>query len=108
LSGQSQSVFWRNNDGRLKSGLPDGTHICIPKIPIWVYFGRPLNEKCWYILWQFAIVYGNVYLACLFGIFCCQSVYFSRFGMFYQGKSGNHASIEAITHRQPFFRAVVI
>jgi hypothetical protein len=25
--------------------------ICILKIQIWVYFGGPLNGKCWYILW---------------------------------------------------------
>jgi hypothetical protein len=26
-----------------------------PKIPIWVYFGGPWNEKCWYILRLFGI-----------------------------------------------------
>jgi hypothetical protein len=25
------------------------------KIPIWVYFGRPWNGKCWYALWLFGI-----------------------------------------------------
>jgi hypothetical protein len=44
-------------------GLPDGT-----KIPIWVYFGGPLNEKCLYILWPFCI-------------FCSLLMYFSRYGM---------------------------
>jgi hypothetical protein len=28
-----------------RPGLPDGTHIFIPKIPIWVYFGGPWNWK---------------------------------------------------------------
>jgi hypothetical protein len=32
------------------TGLPDGVYICKPKIPIWLNFGGPFNEKCWYIL----------------------------------------------------------
>jgi hypothetical protein len=31
-----------------------------PKIPIWVYFGGPWNEKCWYILCPFGIIYGQL------------------------------------------------
>jgi hypothetical protein len=27
----------------LNSGLPDGTYIYIPKTPMWVNFGGPLN-----------------------------------------------------------------
>jgi hypothetical protein len=38
-----------------KAGLPD-VFVFKPKIPIWVNFGGPENEKCWYILWSF----GNV------------------------------------------------
>jgi hypothetical protein len=30
-----------------------------PKILIWVYFGRPRNGKCWYILWPLGIHCGN-------------------------------------------------
>jgi hypothetical protein len=26
-----------------------------PKIQIWINFGGPWNEKCWYILWPFGI-----------------------------------------------------
>jgi hypothetical protein len=33
-------------------GLPDGTYVCIPKIPIWAYFGGPWNGKCCYIFGQ--------------------------------------------------------
>jgi hypothetical protein len=44
-------------------GLPDDTYVCIPKIPIWVYFGGPCNKKClyiycmaiWNILWPLGI-----------------------------------------------------
>jgi hypothetical protein len=28
--------------------LPDGTYIFIPRVPIWEYFGRNWNGKCWY------------------------------------------------------------
>jgi hypothetical protein len=70
------------------------THIFIPKIIPknlgtfltaleWKMLGLILNGHweyvftgIWYILWQF----GKV---------CCPLVYFSRFGMFYQEKSGN-------------------
>jgi hypothetical protein len=33
---------------RNQSGLPDGTYIFKPKIPIQVYFGGPRSWKCWY------------------------------------------------------------
>jgi hypothetical protein len=33
----------------LAAGLPDGVHICKPKIPICIYFGGLWNGKCWYI-----------------------------------------------------------
>jgi hypothetical protein len=38
-------------------GLPDGTYLLEPKMPIWVNFGGPYtyNGKCWYILWLFGI-----------------------------------------------------
>jgi hypothetical protein len=29
-----------------RTGLPDGVHIFIPKIPLWVSFERPWNRKC--------------------------------------------------------------
>jgi hypothetical protein len=41
------------------AGLPDGIHICIPKISIWEYFGGPCNVKCWYILMPFGSFYGR-------------------------------------------------
>jgi hypothetical protein len=44
------------------TGLPDG--IFKPKIPTWVNFGGPLNEKCWYVLCPFRIHY--VHLVCIF------------------------------------------
>jgi hypothetical protein len=31
----------------------------VPKIQIWVYFGRPWNGKSWYILWPFWIFNGR-------------------------------------------------
>jgi hypothetical protein len=36
------------------------TYICIPKIPVWAYFGGPWNEKCWFILCPFGIFYGHL------------------------------------------------
>jgi hypothetical protein len=39
---------------RLGAGLPDGI-FSYQKIPIWVYFGGPLDWKCWYILWSLGI-----------------------------------------------------
>jgi hypothetical protein len=43
------------------------------------YYHLAYFTSIWYILWQLAIVYGYV-------------VYFSRFGMLYQEKSGNPGS----------------
>jgi hypothetical protein len=50
-----------------RPGLPDGTYIFKPEIPIWVNFGGSCNGRCWsilrlflYILWQFGIFYGNL------------------------------------------------
>jgi hypothetical protein len=62
-----------------------------PKLLIWVYFGGPWNAKCCFILCPFGIFYShlvyifNVHLVILssFGIF------FPRFGILYQEKSGN-------------------
>jgi hypothetical protein len=42
-----------------------------PKITIWVNFGGSCKRKCWLILWQFGVFYGQLlYLHTLpFGIF---------------------------------------
>jgi hypothetical protein len=37
------------------AGLPDGLHIFIPKIPIWLILMGPSNRKRWYVLWPFGI-----------------------------------------------------
>jgi hypothetical protein len=49
-----------------------------PKIQIWVKFGGSCTGRCWFILWTLGIVRGNL-------------VYFSRFGILYEEKSGNPA-----------------
>jgi hypothetical protein len=59
-------------------------HIFKPKIPIWLNFGRSCNGRCWSILWPFGIGILRP-----FGIFYGYLVYFPRFGMLYQEKSGN-------------------
>jgi hypothetical protein len=58
-------------------GLPDGIHICLPEIQIWVNFGGNCNGRCWHILRPF-------------GLFCGHFVYFTEicyflypFGIFY-------------------------
>jgi hypothetical protein len=84
--------------------------IFIPKIPIWVNFGLPLNGKYWYRycltirnilrpfgifydhseyftnIWniydQLGIFYGRLLQFWPFGIVCCHLVYSSCFGMF--------------------------
>jgi hypothetical protein len=59
-------------------------YIFKPKIPIWVNFGGSCNGRCWYILWPFGLSYGHlVYL------FNGYLVYFPRFAMLSQEKSGN-------------------
>jgi hypothetical protein len=51
-----------------------------PKIQIWVHFVGFCNERCWYILWTFGTVRGNL-------------VYFFHFGILYKEKSGNPAAV---------------
>jgi hypothetical protein len=58
---------------------------------MWVNFGVSCNERCWYILWPFGILYEH--MVC---IFCANLVHllviwyiFSRFGMLQQEKSGS-------------------
>jgi hypothetical protein len=41
------------------------------------------------ILWPLGLSYGHVVFLCPCGVFNGQLVYFSRFGMLYQEKSGN-------------------
>jgi hypothetical protein len=44
-------MFYGNFAPLLSSaGLPDG-FIFLPKIPVWVCFGWPSDEKLWYFLW---------------------------------------------------------
>jgi hypothetical protein len=42
-----------------------------------------------YILWTFGLSYGLYYILWTFGIVRGNMVYFSRFGILYQEKSGN-------------------
>jgi hypothetical protein len=64
-----------------------------PKIQIWVNFGESCNGSCWYILWTLGPFYGLCYILCTFGIVHGTLVYFSRFGILYEEKSGNPAHI---------------
>jgi hypothetical protein len=74
----------------LAAGLPDGL-FSNQKIQIWVNFGGSCTGRCWYnfmdtwsILRSFVIFYGHsVYIV------SGNLVYFSRFGILFQEKSGN-------------------
>jgi hypothetical protein len=60
-------------------------YIFRPKIAIWVNFGGSCNERYWHVLWPFGLFYGRfVYLVDVGYL-----VFFPRFGMLYQEKSGN-------------------
>jgi hypothetical protein len=56
--------------------------ICIPKITILLYIGRPWNGKCFYIILPFGILLPFGYSLWSFVTF------FSRFGVLYKDKSG--------------------
>jgi hypothetical protein len=60
-----------------------------PKFQILVNFGGYCNGRCWYIFWIFGPFYGLL----VYGIFCSNLAYFSRFGILYQDKSGNLDSV---------------
>jgi hypothetical protein len=68
------------------TGLPDGIHIFKPKIPIGVNFGVLVNfTAIGSILLPFRLFNGH-----LVSMFCGHfGIYFSRFGMLEQEKSGN-------------------
>jgi hypothetical protein len=77
------NCWWRNALLPRQAGLPDGTYILVPKIPIWVYFGRPYSGKLWNILYQFGIFFCHLvhfmavwYILWSFGIFCDHLVQF--------------------------------
>jgi hypothetical protein len=50
----------REKSSKHRAGLPDGTHIFKPQIPIWVNFGGPSSGRCWSILWTFGIFCGHL------------------------------------------------
>jgi hypothetical protein len=53
---------------------------------IWVHFGGLWNGRCWY---SFGHIAANWNIFMTIGKFSCYLVYFPRFGMFNQEKSGN-------------------
>jgi hypothetical protein len=57
---------------QLRPGLPDGIHICIPKIPIRVYFRGPWNEMFWFILCKFVL-----HIVISLGNFCILSPFWN-------------------------------
>jgi hypothetical protein len=71
-----------------------------PKIPDWVYFGGPLNRKCWYILWSFGIFYNHFVSFMVY--FVVIRLNFPRFGMLYRVKSGNPVSEQISKIRGPY------
>jgi hypothetical protein len=74
-------------------------YFCIPKIPICVYFGGPWNRQCLYTFWPFAIFTTIWYTLHHIATFQGDLVYFSRFGMLCQEKSGNHEVKNCILRR---------
>jgi hypothetical protein len=60
-----------------------------PKIQIWENFGESCNGSCLYILWTLGSFTVLCYILLTLGIVCGNLVYFSRFGILYQEKSGN-------------------
>jgi hypothetical protein len=65
---------------QMRPGLPDGIHICIPKIPIRVYLGM---ENVGMLNGSFGMFYVcpfGRYILCPFGTFCVHLVYFLVFG----------------------------
>jgi hypothetical protein len=61
-----------------------------PKIQIWVNFGGCCTGRCWYILWTLGPFYSLLsYFMDIWYTVRGNLVYFSRFGILYQEKSGN-------------------
>jgi hypothetical protein len=60
------------------AGLPDGTRIFVPKIPIRVYFGGPRNRKYWLIdiFYDYSVCFTVIWY--IYGHF----VYFIAVGSF--------------------------
>jgi hypothetical protein len=63
-----------------ESGLPDGTYIFKPNIPIWVNFGGYCNGRCWSFYSHVVCFTATWY------IYCGHFVYFSTLHL---EKSGN-------------------
>jgi hypothetical protein len=82
---------------RFISGLPDGIFFK-PKIPIWVKFGMSSKGRYWYNLWVFWVYFTAIwYNLWKFDKVYGHLVYFPRFGVLYQEKSGNPGLAEAAT-----------
>jgi hypothetical protein len=65
-----------------------------PKIPIRVNFGGASIGKCFYVLWPFGIFYGDWgYFMTIWYILYSFCAFFPVFGIMYQEKSGNPASV---------------
>jgi hypothetical protein len=67
-------------------------HIFKPKSLIWVFTRGTCNGRCWYIIWLLEYFTDIRYILRLLGIFYSYVVFFPRFGMLYQEKSGNPVS----------------
>jgi hypothetical protein len=68
--------YWRRTcSSSFAPGLPDGTHIFKPKIPIWVNFGGSYIGRYWHIFWP--LFWGHlVYFEAILVYFEAILVYF--------------------------------
>jgi hypothetical protein len=64
-----------------------------PKIQIWVNFGGSCTGRCWYVLRTFGSFYSLLLYFRTCGIVRGNLLYFSRLGILYREKSGNHATL---------------
>jgi hypothetical protein len=82
-------------------------HIFKAKIPILVIFEGSCNGRCWYIILPVGLFYG--YLAYFVSVWCIlrlSGISFPRFGMLFQGKSGNPGPDQKNVLRGPKVSAV--
>jgi hypothetical protein len=85
---ERKTKFWGPREGLVTTRVAR-CFVFKPKIQLWKNFGGSCNGRCWHILLTLRPFYGLLLYFMDIRYICDNLVYFSRFGILFQEKSGN-------------------